>query len=654
MPNDFKTTAATVFAIVLLAWLLAFGGAPLVAPLVAQDDDLTTLFSEEEDEPSPSSPSGQAAPASSMPQLPPSMAPAPPPPVSAESLPGALPPATQPAAQPMAQPATAQPATQPTVAQPVAQPTVAQPATTQPVAQPASQSPYELPYAPTDLADEGGGDEGVLDNLTPEAPRAAGPLDAELTVPPLTQGDPGQSQTGTDQPAQGLADQGQGGDLNPPTAAQTPDYSSFQGQVVTPPPPPWQRASRETAGTPSASGPLPDFDASQGRWQQMEIGQFDRPRNSPTPTLAENPPANGPEAPVTGPTASGGTSDSQGGDPALRELFSDLLPETPEQAQPQPLTLPENGQTDSPVADQANGPVAGPASGASSISGQLSPPQSRDPQLNELFSDFMAPDPSAAPAGQEGSSSVSLPLTPPPPAAQAASPPAPPPVSGSPQISSALPPPPGPSAQSPAGLAQAGLAPGAQAPDSPEALPEPGDDELNLAIAKAGSLLMEEGMRPKVGSAAILEPGVPGPAPKGGDLSQAAKTDGQGRAKSQAKKGSGTTGGSASKSTGKSTGKAKSKAKSAATAKPNLSVMVVNETGNPSVGEDYRMVLSRMGYRVVSVTSRGPSGTGGQTVITYQSGRQGQAKALARRLPGPRQLVASREALPAEAVVIIR
>jgi hypothetical protein len=185
-------------------------------------------------------------------------------------------------------------------------------------------------------------------------------------------------------------------------------------------------------------------------------------------------------------------------------------------------------------------------------------------------------------------------------------------------------------------------------------LPEPGDDELNLAIAKAGSLLMEEGMRPKVGSAAILEPGVPGPAPKGGDLSQAAKTDGQGRAKSQAKKGSGTTGGSASKSTGKSTGKAKSKAKSAATAKPNLSVMVVNETGNPSVGEDYRMVLSRMGYRVVSVTSRGPSGTGGQTVITYQSGRQGQAKALARRLPGPRQLVASREALPAEAVVIIR
>ena len=55
------------------------------------------------------------------------------------------------------------------------------------------------------------------------------------------------------------------------------------GQIKTPPPPPWRRESRETTGTPQAGGPLPDFDASQGRWQQMEVGQFDRPLNAVTP-----------------------------------------------------------------------------------------------------------------------------------------------------------------------------------------------------------------------------------------------------------------------------------------------------------------------------------------------------------------------------------
>jgi hypothetical protein len=82
--------------------------------------------------------------------------------------------------------------------------------------------------------------------------------------------------------------------------------------------------------------------------------------------------------------------------------------------------------------------------------------------------------------------------------------------------------------------------------------------------------------------------------------------------------------------------------------------MLVNETGRPQVGEDYRVVLSQIGYNIVSVSERSPSGNAGTTVITFQPGRQGQASALARRLPGNRQLVASSSPIPAEAVVIIR
>jgi hypothetical protein len=83
-------------------------------------------------------------------------------------------------------------------------------------------------------------------------------------------------------------------------------------------------------------------------------------------------------------------------------------------------------------------------------------------------------------------------------------------------------------------------------------------------------------------------------------------------------------------------------------------VVLINETGRPQVGEDYRIVLSQIGYNIIYVSERNPSGNLGETVIAYQSGRQSQASALARRLPGPRKLVASTTPLPAEAVVVIR
>jgi hypothetical protein len=160
-----------------------------------------------------------------------------------------------------------------------------------------------------------------------------------------------------------------------------------------------------------------------------------------------------------------------------------------------------------------------------------------------------------------------------------------------------------------------------------------------MAISRAGSLLAEKGLRPKVGSAAILTPGPPP------DQTPAASA-GKGKAKAPAK----------SQVKGPVPAKAQTQAlpKAAAPARPNLSVVVINETGRPKVGEDYRAVLSQIGYRVLSVSEGAPGGQPGQTIITYQSGRQGQARALARRLPGPRHLVASSAPLPAEAVVVIR
>jgi hypothetical protein len=70
------------------------------------------------------------------------------------------------------------------------------------------------------------------------------------------------------------------------------------------------------------------------------------------------------------------------------------------------------------------------------------------------------------------------------------------------------------------------------------------------------------------------------------------------------------------------------------------------------VGENYQAVLTQMGYQVVGVTN-GPSQPSGQTIISYQSGRQSQAQALARRLPG-RVTVQAAADLPAQAVVTIR
>jgi hypothetical protein len=83
--------------------------------------------------------------------------------------------------------------------------------------------------------------------------------------------------------------------------------------------------------------------------------------------------------------------------------------------------------------------------------------------------------------------------------------------------------------------------------------------------------------------------------------------------------------------------------------------MIVNETGDPSAAQNYGAVLSSIGYDVVSIAERPSSSPGSrQTVVTFEPGKEGQARALANRLPGDKALTASREPLPAQAIVIIR
>ncbi|MDR1308722.1 MAG: LytR C-terminal domain-containing protein, partial [Deltaproteobacteria bacterium] len=398
-------------------------------------------------------------------------------------------------------------------------------------------SPYELaptPQAAADPLDES--DEGILDDPFGDL------VDGGPAFPPDS--------------ADIGADAADPAALTSPDALAAPASPDPRGQVVAPPPPPWRRESREAVGTPSASGPLPDFDPSQGRWQQMEVGQFDRPRNSlpdaPLVDVAQDAAASGPGAAAPAIPAE---SEERA---AVRQLFQDLLPPTPEPAEP---------LASSPT---ANGVLAPQPALPASVSAPLSPPPANPASVRE-------------------------PLSPPPPPAA--------------QTAVALPPPSG------------------------EVADQAEPDE-SLAIARAGALLAEHGMRPKVGSAAILDTS-PGQDATGRPARGQPDKKAEGRrtaATGQAAKGQGKAGGP-----------------SPAPARPSLSLALVNETGRPQVGEDYRAVLSQIGYRIVSVSDRQPSGTAGQTVIAFAAGRQAQARALARRLPGTRQLVASQEPLPADA-----
>ncbi|MDR1545596.1 MAG: LytR C-terminal domain-containing protein [Deltaproteobacteria bacterium] len=425
------------------------------------------------------------------------------------------------------------------------------------------------------------------------------------------------------------------------TASEPPTDYRVGGSVLTPPPPAWQRESRETAaGVPSADGKLPDFDASHGRWQQMEVGQFDRPRNAGPDSvggvLSPPPSYNAPVSAGNGQNAPARTSSAR--PPAenqeraeLRQLFSDLQP--PSSSVP---VSADNGQ---------NAP-------ARTSPARPSADNQERAELRQLFSDLLpeasSSDEAAGAPGAPGSEGF---------------PPAPP-VSAAQSASVAQPAPAPPAASRPAASAEAEPAeaaqasPKASADDAASAARRPtaavstaADPTANgPAIGRAGSLLTEQSLQPKVGNSGVLTTGETDASDASGESAtgrrpaeppkSAAKTVPSTAAKpSDAKSPAATSAGSA---------------KAPASARPNLSLALVNETGRPQVGESYRAVLSAMGYQVVSVTQAPAGGAPNQTIVAYRPGRQGQASTLARHLPGALKLRQADGSLPAEAVVTIR
>jgi hypothetical protein len=174
--------------------------------------------------------------------------------------------------------------------------------------------------------------------------------------------------------------------------------------------------------------------------------------------------------------------------------------------------------------------------------------------------------------------------------------------------------------------------------------PKTVDPNEGLAIGKSGYLLAQEGPEAapgRAGQARIVTDGqapVPGRTPPGSSAG--------GKAGTKPKAGSGGSSGS---------GTAKPKGKPRAVVKPNLSVILVNETGVPGAENAYHQVLSQIGYNIVSSSQGVPTGgPGSKTTIVYQAGQAAQARALASRIPGEKELVASKEPLPAGAIVTIR
>ncbi len=371
--------------------------------------------------------------------------------------------------------------------------------------------------------------------------------------------------------------------------------------------------------------PLPQFDSSQGQWLQLEIGQADA-GGRPAPAPAAPRPTSIPSTPQSG----------------LNLAEPEPAP-APASAPAPPPAKPGDTATNAAI-DQA---LAAPAPG------QALEPEERE-KLRHLFSDMLPPEPlgarapvTAAPAAPDGGAAAAP--------APAASP-----------------------APAPATAVQSTV-------QEPLNLPEDlgAEDEGASAILRAGGLLSAEG---RAGAAEILSPGGAAPAkaepakPAPGqaepaktapakpvtpppaapsDLDEfelvdepstppAAKPAAQPETKAAAKP----VPQPETEIDAQSAPKPKAAPKPAKKKRPaaksdggesavTAGLAIVNETGRSEVGDTYRSVLSRMGYRVVSVTApkKRRGGAGGQTVITYRPGYYSQAQAVARHLPGEKVLV---------------
>ena len=200
----------------------------------------------------------------------------------------------------------------------------------------------------------------------------------------------------------------------------------------------------------------------------------------------------------------------------------------------------------------------------------------------------------------------------------------------------------------------------AQAPSTSVSQSGPIEEyEGSSAILKAGGLLTLEN---HYGAAEILPPltnqpplktAVPTvePPPARAEV-QTRPAEAPAPAAAQAASGS-----SRKSKSGKAAGSKRPSSSSQARAAAKGSLMIINETGNPRIGEIYQSVLTRMGHTVVSVAQGTPGGgSAGQTVITYRPGYRAQAQAVSRHLPGRKVLAEARggQVLASEVMVNIR
>lgn len=169
------------------------------------------------------------------------------------------------------------------------------------------------------------------------------------------------------------------------------------------------------------------------------------------------------------------------------------------------------------------------------------------------------------------------------------------------------------------------------------------------AIFKAGELLAED----YAGSAEILSPGSPQPAPavkkdppkekpKAAPAPERAKTvePKEPAPKAAAKPKAAPAARPKAKAAPKKTAKSRAKSAPAKAAAPaSAGLIIINETGQSRVGEQYGSVLRKMGFKVSSVANAQKHAGSGQTVITYRPGLKSQAQAVARHLPGQKILV---------------
>jgi hypothetical protein len=350
----------------------------------------------------------------------------------------------------------------------------------------------------------------------------------------------------------------------------------------------------------------------------MEVGQFDRPLNAVSPSdpapastsLAQanqlsgrlDPPDGTGSPPLDETTAIGrpATGEAAQRRGELIELFEDLIP-APAPAEPP-------AETTTP-----------PATPEISIGSAQATPEPQAPAANAMTVPLPPPPPPAVPAAA---------LQPPPPPAQ--------PIDPFTLAPEAVEPP--PVEQPIVPLPDPAPAPAAALQD---------DDEP--AISRAGSVMAEFGVVPKAGSAGPLPPQdaasarPPAPVASAPAIPSARPSVPATTRERQAEP-----------QEAAPPARRRSKPAAAAAPRPSLTVVVINETGRPHVAEDYRSVLSQMGYRVLSVQDRAPQGGAGETVIAFNGASRGQASALARRLPGRRVMRPTSEDLPAGAVVIVR